>query len=386
VLTDDRPGNATQAIGLAEALGWPYEVKHLHCRRSSRLHNRLLGASCTGIDRAHSSPLGPPSPDLVIAAGRRTAPVAQWIRAHADGECKIVMLGRKGGDLADAFDLAVTPAYCRLLPHPNRIEIGAPLHRVTPTVLAEARAEWKERLADARVPRIAVLVGGTSGQYRIDAATAKCLGEDVTRMAAACGGSLLATTSRRLGPAAADAFCLATRGAAVVHRWIAHDQNNPYLGYLALADAFVITSDSESMLAEACSLGKPIYVYPLPVRFSFRLLKTIRDKVLRHARNAPPRAPGRTRRGLSAICAHLIEHGWVRPARDLDRMHAALIARGIVRNFGDAYDPEHAGPASHDLENVVGRVRLLMENPMKDASPLSSETPSNRLASPTSLV
>ena len=89
---------------------------------------------------------------------------------------------------------------------------------------------------------------------------------------------------------------------------------------------------------------------------------------------------------MAAICAHLIEHGWVRPSRNLDRMHAALIARGNVRNFGDAYDPDHAGHASHDLENVADRVRSLMETPTEAASPLSSGAPPNRLAPPTSFV
>ncbi|MCO5568858.1 hypothetical protein L7F22_022560 [Adiantum nelumboides] len=35
---------------------------------------------------------------------------------------------------------------------------------------------------------------------------------------------------------------------------------NPHLGHLAWADAFVITADSISMLSEACSTGKPVYV------------------------------------------------------------------------------------------------------------------------------
>uniref|UniRef100_A0A7N0TGU2 Mitochondrial fission protein ELM1 n=1 Tax=Kalanchoe fedtschenkoi TaxID=63787 RepID=A0A7N0TGU2_KALFE len=35
---------------------------------------------------------------------------------------------------------------------------------------------------------------------------------------------------------------------------------NPHLANLAWADAFVITADSVSMLSEACSTGKPVYV------------------------------------------------------------------------------------------------------------------------------
>lgn len=36
--------------------------------------------------------------------------------------------------------------------------------------------------------------------------------------------------------------------------------DNPHLGHLAWADTFIVTADSVSMLSEACSTGKPVYV------------------------------------------------------------------------------------------------------------------------------
>eukprot|EP00253_Pinus_taeda_P010124 PITA_10124 len=44
-----------------------------------------------------------------------------------------------------------------------------------------------------------------------------------------------------------------------VYIWDGQDPN-PHLGHLAWADAFVVTADSISMLSEACSTGKPVYV------------------------------------------------------------------------------------------------------------------------------
>ena len=43
-------------------------------------------------------------------------------------------------------------------------------------------------------------------------------------------------------------------------RWI---RWNPYFGYLALADAIVVTSDSIAMTSEACATGKPVFVIEL---------------------------------------------------------------------------------------------------------------------------
>ena len=361
VLADDRPGNSTQSIGLADALGWPYQVKRLHPGPLSRLHNRLLGASRAGIDAARSSPLEPPWPELVIAAGRRTAPVALWIREQSAGRTRLVQLGRNGADLADLFDLAVTPRYCRLFPHPNRVETSATLHSVSRSRLAEAAETWKQRLEAAPAPRIALLVGGTSGQYQLRPAVARRLAQDVLRFAKDAGGSVFATTSRRLSRAAGDALCDALAEDALVHRWKPDDADNPYLGFLALADAIVITGDSESMLAEATALGRPIYVYPLPERPSFRLLRALREPVVARAQAMPSNRRGtpRPQQRLEYFCARLIERGFVRPTRDLDRLHQELYRRGVAKPFG-APLATTAGAPSNDLAVVAARVRALM--------------------------
>jgi len=361
VLADDRPGNTTQSIGLADALGWPYEIKRLHPGPLSRLHNRLLGSSRAGVDAARSSPLAPPWPELVIAAGRRTAPVALWIREQSGGRTRLVELGRNGADFADLFDLAVTPGYCGLFPHPKRIETRATLHAVSRSRLSQAAVAWKQRLEAAPAPRIALLVGGTSGQYLLRPAVARRLAQDVLRFAKDAGGSVFATTSRRLSRAAGAALCEALADGAFVHRWKPDDADNPYLGFLALADAIVITGDSESMLAEATALGRPVYVYPLPERPSFRLLRSLRKPVVARAQALPSNRRGtpRPQQGLEYFCARLIERGFVRPTRDLALLHQELYRRGVAKPFGAPFATT-VGAASNDIAVVAARVRALM--------------------------
>ena len=42
--------------------------------------------------------------------------------------------------------------------------------------------------------------------------------------------------------------------------------DNPYFAYLGLADAFIVTADSVSMISEAAVTGKPVYILELPGR------------------------------------------------------------------------------------------------------------------------
>lgn len=358
VLTDDRPGNTSQSTGLANALGWRYTVKKLRFSPAARLHNRLLGASRIGVDRYRSTPLTPPWPDLVIAAGRRSAPVALWIRARNFGQTRLVQLGRKGGDAADHFDLVVTPSYGRLDPHPRRLATSAPIHNVTPERIRRATKRFADRLADAKRPRIVVLVGGRSGQYQLGPRTARKLGEDVVRLADEVGGSIFATTSRRAGDRASEAFCTALSNPAYVHRWSdSNDEENPYLAFLGLADAFVATGDSESMLSEAASLERPIYIYPLPERASYGWMRIGRDWV--YARAHARRGGRATQSGLAYWCARSIDLGFVRPTRDLRDLHEGLIRQGVARHFGETFDTRPS-KALGDEQRVVERVCTLV--------------------------
>jgi mitochondrial fission protein ELM1 len=364
VLADDRAGNTTQSVGLAEALGWPYELKRLVPGPFARLHNRVLGASRAGIDPRRSDPLAPPWPDLVIAAGRRTAPVALWIREASGGHTRLVQLGRKGGDRAELFDLVAAPAFCRLPPHPRRVELHAPLHRVRPAALAAARERWRERLAQCPAPRIALLVGGTSGQYRLDRRAASELGAAVARLARERGGSVLASTSRRTGKAASEALRAALADVPGFFYAAGDAGENPYLGLLAWADELVVTADSESILAEAASLGKPLAIYGLPERASFRALRVPRDAVAARARAQPagPRGTGRPQQGLELWCARALERGWLRPTRDLGLLHEELIRCGVASRFGEP-PPQVTGAPLREAEGVARRVRALLGIP-----------------------
>ena len=108
-------------------------------------------------------------------------------------------------------------------------------------------------------PRIALIVGGTTRRRVFSPAMAAELGGLSATMARESGGSLMITTSRRTGRAAA-ALIEACDAPRHVHRW-GDGGENPYVAYLGLADAVVVTGDSVSMCSEACVSPAPVYIY-----------------------------------------------------------------------------------------------------------------------------
>jgi mitochondrial fission protein ELM1 len=132
VLTDYKPGHTTQSVGLAEALGWPQQVKALRFTVLNAVSNRLLGATRATVRRRGSAELVPPWPDVVIAAGRRTVPVARWIGEQSGGRTRLVQLGRLGGNVAHWFDAVVSCAYFQQPLDPRRVETIAPPNPIRP--------------------------------------------------------------------------------------------------------------------------------------------------------------------------------------------------------------------------------------------------------------
>lgn len=364
VLTADKPGHTTQTLGLADALGWPYEEKKLAFTPTATAHKRLFGvrgATCIGLDRTRSARLAAPWPDIVITAGWRPARVARWIRDHSHGKTRLVLLGRKGGHLTSRSDIVVSCGHFRQPPHPRRIETIAPLTLVTQQRLEAAAAEWRDILEPAPPPRIAVLVGGATARYRFDPDTAHHLGRAARAFAHDVGASLFVSTSRRTGGQACHALQQALGPVQHMHVWQAGQPTNPYLAYLSLADVLIVTGESESMLAEAAATDKPLYIYPLPERPA-QLGVSLKEWLVRRAQQPcrNTRGTARPQRGLAYVCGRLIERGAIQPRRDLNALHQALVQHGFAHFFGEALNLA-SRPRLQEFDTVARQVRHLLK-------------------------
>jgi mitochondrial fission protein ELM1 len=247
VLEDPRAGTAAQALGIAERLERPFRRVALHFGRWAGLP--WPWPSLAGL--ADHSAFQPPWPSLVISAGRRAAPVSRWLRARG---ARTVHAMRPGLGAAD-FDLLVIGRHDRPGVASNIMLIQGAAHRLTPAALAGAAAGFAEL---ARLPRpiTGLLLGGPVRSLGMPPEQAAAIGATV----AGLGGSVIATTSRRTGDAAASA--LADALAAMphhLHRWGAAGPN-PFTAILALADRLVVTADSISMLSEALMTTSPLFI------------------------------------------------------------------------------------------------------------------------------
>lgn len=252
VLADDRPGNVSQALGVAEALGLPFTVKTIRYNAWGKLHNALRAASRRGLELWSRKAIETkPPPDLVIAAGRRTAPLARWLKRRYGS--RLVQMMDPGWPGRERFDLIAVPAHDSLPDASNVIRTLGACHRATPELLAVEAARWRDRLPDLPRPWTLVAVGGSTASRTFGP-------DDARALLAGLSGALLVVTSRRTGVEAEAALAAILPENSWLHCWKA-GEDSPYLALLALADQVVVTGDSMSMCCEACANGGPVFIF-----------------------------------------------------------------------------------------------------------------------------
>ncbi|MEM7427202.1 MAG: ELM1/GtrOC1 family putative glycosyltransferase [Pseudomonadota bacterium] len=326
VLQTARAGDSAQARALAEALGWPYELKDLRFNALHNAPNAWLGGTRATLNAPSKRRLEAPWPDLVIAVARRTVPVARWIRAQSGGRTRLVHLGRPRVN-ARHFDLVVsTPQYA--VPEAvNVFQIPAPLHGPPAKNRLDA---WLNRYAHLPRPWTAIVLGGEPWPYRLDETAAKRLAAQVNQLVRGEGSVIISDSPRT--PAFVGPVLERALDCAVQHETWKSGDENPYPALLQLADRFVVTGDSASMLAETCGRGRPVFIFDLPSR---------------------PLA------GATAAAARALAGvGVLHPPRDMSRLHDRLIAGGHAERLGARTAYEHS-PLPDALPTAVARIREL---------------------------
>ncbi len=199
---------------------------------------------------------------VIISCGRDT--IDRAIAAKDSGDVLVSILDP--GRSYKEFDLIFVPSHD---PHPNlpniRTTIGL-INRVNEQILAA-----EIRKFELPKPIVAVLIGGKHVGGNFGVGDAAHLATILNKS----GYSTLITTSRRTEDAA-----LETLKDALTIPHIIFDYNhdglaaNPYLAMLAAADKIIVTTDSVRMCSEACSSGKPVFIFtPQHTHFSYLALR-----------------------------------------------------------------------------------------------------------------
>lgn len=270
VISDGRAGMENQALGLAEAVARQIPLS-ISTRRIgvhpifAKLPAITWGNPFSKLTHVttpsnEASSLTAPFPDLWIACGRLTVPFSMAVKKT--GQSFVVQTQTPHAPI-EKFDLIVPPIHDHLEGENVFAIHGAP-NRITPQLLAHDAKLLPPYLTHLSKPLVAVLIGGTSKAYKLNAAS---LSHIISQLKAvlANGFSLMITVSRRTAPQ----FQTRLRDALIgpeVFFWNGSplgDLANPYFAMLALATHIIVTEESTNMITEAATTGKPVHLLSL---------------------------------------------------------------------------------------------------------------------------
>ncbi|MCW3798499.1 mitochondrial fission ELM1 family protein [Sphingomonas sp. BN140010] len=310
-------GDNNQVLALARALGVPFERVELRYNLLRKLGPRLLGTSLAAVTADSRQLLRPPWPDLVVGIGRRSVPVARWLKQQSGGHTKIVRLGDPRHDPA-LFDLVLTTPQYRVPEAPNVVQLPLALSPYQELAVAEPdEAAW---LQACDPPHLLLAIGGETRNWRL---SKEVVSKAARRLIERAGqGCLTIVTSARTSPDLRHAL----RSLCTEHprcRLVAGPRPR-FAVLLADADECFVTADSVSMLSEAVLAGKPVGMVPVELT-----------------------AAGRRRLGERSGEGH----------RDLRRFWERLERDGLVGTV----DAPRRGRVENPIETAVRAVRELLE-------------------------
>ena len=251
VLLGPRTGDNNQALALAEALRLPFETRTLTYNRLQALSVWLPPTEAT-VGRSSRKHLQPPWPDLVIAIGRRSVPVARWIKKQNGGRTRLVRIGHPRID-PKLFELVITTRQYPVPPGDKVLLLPLAMSRyASPPQPTADELDWLSTLPS---PRHLLAIGGATKYWSLPA---ERVAEAVTNLQQR-GGALIVATSRRTDP---QVIAAVRSVLSPTSRLVEGDfPRFPLL--LNQADEIFVTGDSVSMLSEAILTGKPVGLVPI---------------------------------------------------------------------------------------------------------------------------
>ncbi|MEP6939277.1 MAG: mitochondrial fission ELM1 family protein [Rudaea sp.] len=257
VITDGAAGNERQALALAAAMRLSPALERVALRPPWRWSGpQFARAARFAVPLRQWRALSQPWPALAIGCGRQAAVMTRALREASGGATFVVQILDPRIDTAN-YDLVVAPRH-DALEGANVIQTMGSLNPVDDAWLVAARARFVTLEKLAR-PRTALLIGGPRKDLATDDAWFDALVAQLEKWRERDGGSMLVTTSRRTPAAWRERLRAAFRNGCTCFWAGAEDGENPYAGYLALADRIVVTPDSVNMLSEACATGAPVF-------------------------------------------------------------------------------------------------------------------------------
>lgn len=264
-VSDGRAGIERQTLAVAHALSERVKTRIKVLRLQPKgfqlnLPPSLWMMAKGALPAEQAARLQPPWPDVWIGNGRRSVAYSMRMKKWSHGQTLVVQLQNPRVS-PKCFDLVAPPQHDGVSGGNVITTLGAPVWYSSRQIEGELTAIPAPRISGKRL--VMVILGGTSKRHQLSVARAHAIVADLQRLAHQ-DVHLLITTSRRTPKHAEDLFrAFAFTSGSDFFANEARDGPNPYLTWLATADAALVTEDSTNMMTDVAFFGIPMHLIKL---------------------------------------------------------------------------------------------------------------------------
>ena len=246
VLVDkDNPFLETQCLGIAEAMDFPAHLYRVSVPWGWKYIPLWLVPDI--ILRVHSTPkpLMSPWPSLVICGGKVGLKIGSYLRKKHNSFTVAF------GSTSSSFHKVVIES-CQQGEKRNKIMTLGPLPRIHPEGLLQARQSVYRKMDHLPKPRIGLFLEGQEPLLPLIDFLKNFYKK--TPFSLMIYEEKLSEERRK---------CLAMGFKEIPHLLWDGQGEDPYLGFLAHSETIIVSNSSSLMMAEASSVGKPLFIYPI---------------------------------------------------------------------------------------------------------------------------
>ena len=260
ILADERVGTYSQAVALAKESGLNYEIIFLEYNFLKSIPNLFFSQSLIRLKKASIEKLKSLdyAPKYIISAGRKSAPIALFLKKNHNFLPKIIQIMRPEINL-HKFDFIILPEHDNpRSPYPKNLilSIGA-----LTKIEQNNNQKFIDQFQNFQKPIIALLIGGSSKKTEFSLKSAEELINQTLLIKKNMNATLIIVNSRRTDLAINNFIKKIDEKNCIFFDYNETKENNPFASILSFADFFIISGDSVSMISECCSTGKSVFIF-----------------------------------------------------------------------------------------------------------------------------
>jgi hypothetical protein len=264
ILADERVGTYSQAVALAKESGLDYDIIFLEYNSFKIIPNLFFSQSLirlkkTSIEKLQSLKY---IPKYIISAGRKSAPIAIFLKKNYNFLPKIIQIMRPEINF-NKFDFVIVPEHDEPKPpYPKNLilSLGA-LTKIEKNIEEKNHQEFLNQLQNFPKPIITLLIGGSSKKAKFSLKTAEELVYQALSIKKNMNATLIIVNSRRTDFEINNFIKKIADKNFIFCDFNEVKNNNPFNLILNFSDFFIISGDSVSMISDCCSTGKSVFIF-----------------------------------------------------------------------------------------------------------------------------